>query len=219
MKDSTDRSHLLAEVISEEIVVGKLSPGEKLNEVELAKRFDVSRGPVREALRRLAERNLVVFLPNAGAKVASFTTEYILHLLEIREQLEGVAAKLSAMHMSSKEKADLRVLFEAHAAAVDATEDNSYIQHPADLDFHYVIIKGSRNPILFDILCGDLYPQLRMFRRRHQSTPGRGNRALEEHRRILTAIEENDPELAELFMQKHISAARENLKQMTDIKA
>lgn len=209
-----DRSEDLAEALCVEIVEGRLRPGEKLNEAELAQRFDVSRGPIREALKRLAERNLVVVSPNAGARVIRPILPDILNLLEVRENLEAAAAKLAAIHMTPEEKKNLRDLYEAHVVAVAAAQDGSYFQHPEDLDFHYVIIKAARNPILFKILCRDLYPQLRMSRRAHKAVPGRGKRALEEHRRIMVAIEEGDPEFAEILMRKHIAAARAGLQKL-----
>ncbi|MGJ8571902.1 MAG: GntR family transcriptional regulator [Hoeflea sp.] len=211
-----DRSEELAEALCVEIVEGRLRPGEKLNESDLAKRLDVSRGPIREALKRLAERNLVVVSPNAGARVVRPSLPDILNLMEVRENLEAVAAKLAAIHMTPNEKKNLRNLFEAHAVAVAAAEDGSYLQPPEDLDFHYMIIKAARNPILFKILCRDLYPQLRMSRRAHKAVPGRGKRALEEHRRILVAIEEGDPESAEMLMRKHIAAARAGLQNLSE---
>lgn len=206
-----DKSEVLAEALCEEIVDGAYGPGEKLNEKELATRFDVSRGPIREALKRLAERNLVVLSPNAGAKVAHHTTDDMIHLLDVREHLEGAAARLAAVRMTQEERQKLHTLFEAHVKAVDAAEDGSYVQLPEDLDFHYVIIKASGNPILFNILCGDLYPLLRMFRRQHKNVRGRGARALEEHRRILAAIDDEDAELAEILMRRHIAASRNNM--------
>lgn len=212
-----DRSEALAAALCEEIVEGRLLAGEKLNETSLAKRFDVSRGPIREALKRLAERKLVVFSPNAGARVARPILPDILNLLEVREHLEAAAAKLAAIHMTPKEKQKLRHLYEAHAVAVASAPDGAYLQYPEDLDFHYVIIRGARNPILFDILCRDLYPQLRLSRRAHKGVPGRGERALEEHRRILVAIEESDPEFAELLMRKHIAAAKKGLRSLSEI--
>lgn len=209
-----DRSEVLAETLCEEIVSGALRPGEKLNEVELATRFNVSRGPVREALRRLAERSLVVFSPNAGARVVRHSLDDIVHLLYVREHLEGAATKLAAQQMTAAEKADLRDLLEAHRLAVASRDDGAYLQHPEDLDFHYVIVKASGNPVLFDILCCDLYARLRIFRNQHKNIPGRGDRALEEHHRILVAIEESDSELAALLMRRHIAAARDNLKRL-----
>lgn len=206
-----DKSEVLAEALCEEIVEGRFEPGEKLNEKELAARFDVSRGPIREALKRLAERNLVVVSPNAGAKVAQHSAHDIFHLLYVREHLEGAAARLAAEHMTADERAHLHTLFAAHEEAVNSAKDGSYIQSPEEVDFHYVIIRASGNPHLFRILCGDMYPLLRMFRRQHRTVEGRGIRALEEHRRILAAIDDRDPDLAEILMRRHIAASRENL--------
>lgn len=206
-----ERSEVLADAICEEIIKGHLSPGEKLNEEGIAKRFDVSRGPVREALRRLSERKLVVFSPNAGARVVQHSLKNILNLLEVRESLEASAAKLAAERMTLKQKKALRALFEAHVISVKANRTSSYLQSPEDLDFHYQIAKGSGNPVLFKILCEDFYPHLMIFRRQHQHIAGRGEQALEEHRRILTAIEESESELAELLMHRHITIASESL--------
>ena len=116
--------------------------------------------------------------------------------------------------MTPEEKTNLRKLFEAPVVAVMSNQDGSYVQSPEDLDFHHVIIKSARNPILFNILCGDLYPQIRIFRRAHKNIPGYGERAHEEHRRILVTIEEGDSEISKLLMRRHIALAREELKKL-----
>lgn len=206
-----ERSEILADAIYKEIVEGRLGPGEKLNEEVIAKRFNVSRGPVREALRRLSERKLVVFSRNAGARVVHYSLENILDLLEVRESLEASAAKLAAERMTFEQKTALRALFESHVVSVNTNQTNSYLQSPEDLDFHYLIAKGAGNPVLINILCEDLYPHLMIFRRQHQHIPGRGKHALEEHRRILMAIEERESQLAELLMRRHIAIASQSL--------
>ena len=210
--NTRESSEILADALCEEIIEGSLSPGEKLSEEGIAKRFSVSRGPVREALRRLSERKLVSFIPNVGARVVRHSLTSILDLLEVRESLEATAAKLAAERMTVKEKSALRALLETHFVAVKANKKHSYFQSPADLDFHYLIAKGAANPILFAILCEDFYPHLRIFRRQHQHVAGRGLQALEEHRRIMTAIEESEAELAELLMRRHIATAVKTLK-------
>lgn len=199
---------MLADRIGEEIVRGVLAPGEKLNEVALAKRFDVSRGPVREALRRLSERRLVVFSSNAGARVAVYTLADMLSLLEVREYLEGQAARLATQNMTPEQKAELHELFITHKAAVEASPTGVYFQGPEDFDFHYLIARGSRNPVLEALLCEDLYLLLRLCRSQHRKVVNRGRRAIEEHRRVMTAIEEGDAEMAEFTMRRHIAAAR-----------
>ncbi len=209
--DIRESSQVIADELGGAIVEGALKPGEKLSEAALASRFKVSRGPVREALRRLAERNLVVFSPNAGARVVQHTLADMVHLQEVRESLEAEAAKLSAGRMPDGQKSELRALLETHAVAIAENPRGSYLQSPENRDFHFLIAKGSANPVLIKILCQDLYPQLRICRRQHQKIPGRGERALEEHRRILTAIEEGDGEMAGLLMSRHVAASRKNL--------
>ena len=206
-----DRSEIIADIICEEIIEGKLKPGEKLSEAKFALRFKVSRGPVREALRRLSERKLVVFSPNAGARVICYTLADMLYLLEVREPLEAAAAKLAAERMSSEEKLALSSLFETHSDAFSSDKQRSYFQYPEDLDFHYVITKGAANPVLFKILCEDLYPRLRLCRRQHLYIKGRGVQALIEHQRILYAIDNSDPELAEIYMRRHLRSSRASL--------
>lgn len=204
-----ENSATLADRIGEEIVSGALAPGEKLNEMALAERFEVSRGPVREALRRLAERRLVTFSSNAGARVAVYTLEDMLNLLQVRENLEGLAARLATQNMTPEQKTELRELFMTHKAVVATDPNGNYFQAPEDFDFHYLIARGSHNPILAALLCEDLYLVLRLCRSQHHKVINRGRRAIEEHRRVMTAIEEGDAEMAEFVMRRHIAAARQ----------
>lgn len=213
--DQSEHSAAIAFRLGEDIVNGVLKASEKLNETALAERYNVSRGPVREALRRLAERRLVVFTPNAGARVAAYSLEDMINLLTVREALESLAARLAAQNMAPEEKAALRALFEAHAVAVAADPGGSYLQAPEDWDFHYMIAIGAHNPMLTTLLCDELYLVLRLCRTQHKKVTNRGRRALEEHQRILVAIEEGDPELAAMQMQRHITASRKSLVEET----
>lgn len=214
--ESRERSEVLANILCEEIIKGQLKPGEKLSETAIASRFEVSRGPVREALRRLSERDLVVFSPNAGARVMSHALSDMLDLLEVRESLEVTAARLAAKRMGPEEKVRLHDLIETHASMYSRNEQRSYFQSPQDFDFHYAIAKGARNPILFKILCEDLHLKMVFHRSQHQYIKGRGDQALQEHRTIMQAIEKGDPELAGLFMKRHIRAARTSLETWID---
>ena len=214
--ESQERSEVLANVLCEEIIRGQLKPGEKLSETAIASRFKLSRGPVREALRRLAERNFVDFVPNVGARVASTSLNDILHLMEVRESLEVLAAELAAVNMTLAEKSRLEKLYKGHLSMFSEEHLAPYFQSPEDLDFHYAIAKGSRNPVLFEILCEDLYPKILVCRSQHQYIKGRGTKALEEHRYILTAITEGDRELAGIYMRRHVQSARASLERLIE---
>lgn len=214
--ESKERSEVLANILCEEIIRGQLKPGEKLSETAIASRFKVSRGPVREALRRLAERNFVDFIPNAGARVASTSLIDMLHLMEVRESLEVLAAELAAEKMTGAERSRLETLYKNHLSMFSREKIYPYFQSPEDFDFHYAIAKGSGNPVLFKILCEDLYPKLLVCRSQHQYIKGRGTKALEEHQYILSAITEGDSELANIYMKRHLQSARESLERLIE---
>jgi DNA-binding GntR family transcriptional regulator len=211
-----EKSESLASIICEEIIKGQLKPGEKLSEVAIGSRFKVSRGPVREALRRLSERDLVVFVPNAGARVASISLTDMLHLMEVRESLEVLAAELSAEKMTAAVRSRLDTLYKNHLSMFSKEKNNHYFQSPEDFDFHYAIAKGSGNPVLFKLLCEDLYPKLLVCRRQHHYIRGRGTKAVEEHQLILAAIAEKDSELAGIYMKRHLQAARASLENLIE---
>ena len=89
--------------LSSAIVSGEIAPGAKLSEPAIARRFGVSRAPVREAIRRLQERGLVTYVANQGARVAEPSAAEFLALLDVREATEGMAARLAAESMSEAE--------------------------------------------------------------------------------------------------------------------
>ncbi len=214
--EGQEKSEAIANIICEEIIKGLLKPDEKLSEVAIGSRFRVSRGPVREALRRLSERNLVVFVPNVGARVASTSLTDMLHLMEVRESLEVLAAELSAEKMIAAERSRLLKLYKNHLSMFSKETNYHYFQSPEDLDFHYAIAKGSGNPVLFKLLCEDLYPKLLVCRSQHHYIKGRGTEAIEEHQLILAAIAEKDSELAGIYMKRHLQAARASLENLVE---
>ncbi|MBR37737.1 MAG: GntR family transcriptional regulator, partial [Idiomarina sp.] len=91
-------------------------------------------------------------------------------------------------------------------------EGESYYQEAGDLDFHYRVILGSKNPYLINMLCDELYYLVRMYRVQMGMNGPRVSRAFDEHKAILTAIGNRDGELADLLMRRHISASRKNIE-------
>lgn len=201
------------ELLQTSIVKGRLHPGQRLSETELSTMYGVSRGPLREAIRRLEGRGLVTKRPHAGISVVSLGFNELMEIYQIREALEGMACRLAAESMTQEEIADLKALLETHKKMVDDDDGRSYYQKEGDFDFHYCIVKGSKNTRLYQSLCGELYHLVRMYRYRLSLQAGRPHKALNEHSRILEAIESRDAELAEILMRRHIRAARENIEQ------
>lgn len=202
----------LYDALTNAIVAGEIAPGEKLSEPVIARRYGVSRAPVREAIRRLQERGLVSYVANQGARVALPSAAEFLALLDVREATEGMAARLAAESMSDAEIAALEGLVQGHRAEIERNPTGAYLQDEPEADFHRRIAKGSGNSILAELLCEQFYPRLRLCRRLHSTVPGRGREAWQEHLRITEAISRRDGELAEILMRRHIRAARTALQ-------
>ncbi len=107
------------------IVAGEIAPGSKISEPELAKRFDLSRAPLREALARLERCHLLERTPNAGARVVKLSTENLLSLYQLREELEGLACRLAASQMSDAEIREMQDLLDQHLSSQRVREGES----------------------------------------------------------------------------------------------
>ena len=195
------------------IIKGELSPGDKIGEVDLCERFNLTRGPLREALGRLESRGLLVRRPHAGVKVVSISGAELLELYDTREVMEGLAAKQAAERMTDVEIADLQALLDGHEQMVAAVQGQAYYQEEGDYDFHFRIVTGSRNKKLAQMLLDNLYYLLRLYRCRFSTDTGRPQKALKEHRNIADAIAQRDSELAQFLMQRHIHASRMNIEE------
>ena len=205
-------SHRLAQ----SIVTGELAQGQKLNEAELAERFGMGRGPLREALRHLEGMRLVTRIPNAGARVVVLDRKTLSDLYAVREALEGMACRIAAMQMTDAEIEQLRTLLDRHEAQIKKEGGKVYAQNEGDLDFHYQIARGSRNQMLMDMLGSEQYQLLRMCRYRTSRNAERPRPALQQHRQIVEALAQRDGELAEMLMRRHIRGAWQSISEMID---
>ncbi|QXG26448.1 GntR family transcriptional regulator [Pseudomonas viridiflava] len=210
--DSETLSENVFRRIQAAIVKGEIAPGSKISEPELARTYGISRGPLREAIHRLEGQRLVVRVPHVGARVVSLSHAEMIELYEIRESLEGMACRLAAERMTSEEIDELRRVLDTHEREAAFQAGVGYYQQEGDFDFHYRIIQGSGNRTLSQMLCGELYQLVRMYRIQFSTTPNRPRQAFAEHHRILDAIAERDGELAELLMRRHIGASRRNIE-------
>lgn len=195
------------------IVEGEIPAGTKISEPELARRYDLSRAPLREALARLERCHLIERTPNAGARVVKLSMEGLRSLYQLREELEGLACRLAAEHMTEQEIAEVRALLDQHLSTQRVREGESYYQEAGDVDFHYRVILGSKNPYLINILSDELYFLVRMYRVQLGMNGPRVSRAFDEHKAIINAIANRDGELADLLMRRHIAASKRNIEQ------
>lgn len=197
--------------LQDAIVRGELAPGSKITEPGLAATYGISRGPLREAMRRLEAHRLIERVPHVGARVVKLTMPELLELFDVREALESMAARLAAEHMTPEEVAGLRDVLAVHESQSDLQRGEAYYQREGDLDFHYRIVKGSHNRMLVNLLCDDLYYLVRLYRTQFSASGARPHKAFVEHHRIVDAIEAGDAELAELLMRRHVAASRANV--------
>ncbi len=192
---------------------GDLPPGTKISEALLARTFGISRGPLREAIRRLEGRKLIRRVPRVGASVATYSRKDLIEIFIVREALEGMACRLAAENMTVAEIAELESVLEHHRGGDELRTGSGYYQTPGDLDFHYRIVRGSQNSKLIELLCDELYYLIRVYRYRSGAAPGRAQQAFEEHQAIVIAMRDRDGDLAESLMRRHIAYARAILSQ------
>ncbi|WP_317932652.1 GntR family transcriptional regulator [Halioxenophilus sp. WMMB6] len=194
------------------IVCGDIKPGTKLSEPKLAREYHISRGPLREAIRRLESMKLVKYVPREGARVITLDLPQVIEIYHIREALESKAAALAAHNISEDGLNKLKHLL-ALAEQHMATSGGAYIQADVDIDFHYQVIQSSGNQMLIHLLCEELYYLIRMYRYQSSLQPNRSHNALIEHQQLIMALEQRDEQLAEMIMRKHIVRARQNIEQ------
>jgi DNA-binding GntR family transcriptional regulator len=190
------------------ILSGQLSASTMLREQALAEELGVSRTPVREALRRLAEAGLVTFVPNRGASVVAWSIEEVRETYLVRAGLEGRAAGLAASRITVEELERLDALIDAMEPVLTADDDDGL----ADLsrlnaEFHRIVVAASRSAQLMALTVSVSRVPLMAdaFRRCGAEYRARSNH---QHRDILTALRTGDTLWAEIAMRGHILGAR-----------
>jgi DNA-binding GntR family transcriptional regulator len=188
--------------LEEMIVSGTLKPGERLDEVELAARFKVSRTPVREALKALSATGLVDIRGRQGITVAIISIPILLEMFQMMAVLEGLCAKLAARRATVPERTALR---EIHARLINALSagdpDNFYA---INSEFHELLYDAAHTHFLAGQTRA-LRRRVAAYRRYVTYQPGRMAATIGEHERILDAIERADAETAFKAASEHVS--------------
>ena len=192
------------------ILSGELRAGERLNEVWIARRIGISRGPVREALRTLEEAGLVRFLKNRGVAVREISPAEAANIYEIRATLEELACRRACERIADEQIGELRTLVARMEEAAAAEDVESY--HPLNVAFHERFIELAGNPELAPIY-RRLVGQLTLFRRRTLAQAGALSLSNAEHHRILEALTARDPVAAGKLMHDHIMASSRRIQE------
>ena len=187
------------QVLRRGILDGELPPGYRLRSDVLANDLNVSRTPVREALRKLESEGLAD-ASRSGLVVRQSTEEDLIEIFYLREALEGMAARLAAENATPAEIDELHALVE-DMQAVAARGDIALVRKLTG-EFHLLVCRASHNKRLIQSLQG-LLDHVRQAQSSTLYMPGRPADALKEHRALLRAIEKRDPDLAETLARQH----------------
>lgn len=199
-------AHRVEELLRREIVRGQRPSGSRLNEVEIAATYDVSRGPVREAMQRLARDGLVVIEAHRGAFVKSLDRQEVEELYEVRSALEAEAAGLAAQKMTDDGIRMLRQMQEQSVSAVTEQDDHAF---PEGFDLHDLIGQLAGNKRLTALL-HQVNGELRLVRSRSGASAIRAQQALEEHKDLIEALATKDVKGARQAMRAHLGASLAN---------
>ncbi len=194
-------SDTLIEQLKHDIFSGLLKPGDQLEEADLAARFDVSRTPIREAIRSLVDCGLLETRPRKGAMVRVLTAKELNDLFEVAAELEGMACRLASDLLTLSDKKDIEAGLEQCRIAAGAEDISAYAQ--ANLAFHAAIHKASGNTWLVDQL-DQIQARINVYRLMPYEVVGRLAQSLAEHREISGAIFAKDGDLANTLMRNHM---------------
>jgi len=196
----------VTDTLREAILDGRIPASTWLREEELAAELRVSRTPVREALRRLAADGLAVRVPNQGVQVTPMTIEDVLAIYTVRENLEGLAARLAANRGG---KGLIDQLTHVNAAMADcAVADDPNTMYRLNLEFHRIIRESSGNQYLKRFLTL-VEHSVRRFGASTYEVPGRMAATVDEHNKIIRAIENKDADDAEQNAREHMRHTRD----------
>lgn len=195
----------LREIVYEElkmqILKGQIVPGTRMMEVEMAEEMGVSRTPIREAIRKLEKEGLVTIEPRKGAYASQISTKDMVDILEVRQNMEGLAAYYAAMRMNEDQKKKLAEIAEAYNKAV--IENNTPDMIKYDTAFHHLIVEGSGNKMLVHMI-EQLQELVLRFRYLYYDDFRRAEKMPREHKMIYDAILNGDIEKARKAADVHI---------------
>ena len=186
-----------------------LAPGLIIDELALAARWQISRTPLREALKVLAAEGLVELVPRRGARVVALTDADAEQLFPVMAMLEGRCALEATRRASVDDLTQLQALHDRLERAAVAADMDGYYR--ANHDFHSLVQSIAANRWL-DRATGDLRRFMRLWRGRQLQLPGRINASLNEHRVLMDAMQQHDADRAERAMHDHLMAQLTALK-------
>ncbi|WP_289088604.1 GntR family transcriptional regulator [uncultured Veillonella sp.] len=199
---------VVSETLRQAIRDGIFKPGERLMEIPLSEELGVSRTPIREAIRKLELEGFVIMIPRRGTYVADISLKDISQVFEIRSALEELAGALAAERITAEEIEYLERMLVEIGTYIEKKDMDRIVE--ADVNFHEVLYKASRNERLVEII-HNLREQTLRFRTVSMNQPGRLSKTWEEHRLLVEAIADRDANKARKIARLHMEHSEQAL--------
>jgi DNA-binding GntR family transcriptional regulator len=193
------------------LVEGNISPGSKLNERELAERLNVSRTPIREAIRRLAADGLVELIANRGAIAVQLSIDDVIHTFDVIAELEGYSGELAAKNISDSTLSELEALQYEMMASYARRDLSSY--YKLNLQIHRLINQAANNPVLASLF-SQVNSRIEALRFRSNQDGVKWEKAVEEHQEMLDALKARDSARMRKVMITHVTNKRDVVVQL-----
>lgn len=202
------RTDKLRETLESKILTGELPPGMRLDEKKLAEEFNVSRTPVREALRQLQAIGLVDIRSRQTPVVSAMTIQKLIQMFEVMAELEGLCARLATRRITIDQ---CNTLLDTHGRLKEALASGSPVEfYEINRDFHEIIYEAASSDFLAEQTRA-LRNRVAPYRRHVTYQPGRMASTIEEHQAVIDAIVRGDAESAGTAMRNHVNLLGDNL--------
>lgn len=206
LKQRQTKSALVVELLREAILSGDLGPGERLTQEELAARFNVSMTPVREAIQQLVAEGILDQVPYKGVQVAEVSADEATEIYLMRSAVEALAVRQGVPNLKLSDVQRLRNL---HEQIKQFTEQGDIAQiRKRNYEFHFIFYQAANMPRLYRLI-QNLWAQSPWDTL--YVIPNRTLRVVEEHQRIVSAVDQGDAQLAAQAMQQHLEAGMKML--------
>ena len=187
--------------LREAILKGELQPGERLMELQLASKLGVSRTPIREAIRRLEQEGLAVTMPRKGAEVARMTLKDMEDVLEVREALDELAARIACAKINDEQLENLKSIRDEFKKSLDSGDVKKIAEE--DVRFHDAIYEATDNAKLI-ALTNNIREQMYRYRVEYLKDQNNYPILIAEHDAIVNALEQRDKEMVTAEMHTHV---------------
>lgn len=196
----------VAQRLRQMLVEGEIAPGAKLNERELAERLNVSRTPLREAIKRLAAEGLVELLPNRGAVAVSLTEADVQNTFEVMAGLEAQSGELAAQRITPQELDEIRAMHFEMMAAYTRRDLSAY--YALNARIHNAINAAAKNPVLASVY-EQVNARLQALRFRSNQDGEKWKRAMKEHETMIDALAAHDSAAMREVLLSHLRNKRD----------